>query len=117
MRKGKDETRRKKEVSCSLTRPLRYDNISRAPRETSPKESRRHATRARGGFLCRRFFEREEELTGGEKGSEEGAACLFLPLALSFSRVLERKTRNTKQNRMLLGFCRAPPKPARRIVR
>lgn len=34
------------------------------------------------------------------------------PFARSLARMLSRrKTRNTKQNRMLLGFCRAPLKP------
>lgn len=98
-----------------------------------PKESRRHATKARGGFLCRRFFERKEKTV--ERGG--GVQRRMLHLSFSFflfpllppipspflsfspspsfshmSLVLARsrhKTRNTKQNRMLLGFCRAPP--------
>ena len=100
-----------------------------------PKESRRHVTKARGGFLCRRFFEREEEMVSRTRGQERcsftlssrslllsppflpPSPSLFLSLSLSLSlslflsRASRHKTKNTKQNRMLLGFCRAPLKP------
>lgn len=125
--------RTKREVSCSLTRPLRYDNISRAPGK--------HCQRSPEGMLPKlaavSFVGDSSSVRKRRSRGEGGVQRRMLHLSFSFflfpllppipspflsfspspsfshmSLVLARsrhKTRNTKQNRMLLGFCRAPP--------
>lgn len=96
-KRGRGE-RPKREVSRNLARPLRYDNISRAPGETSSKESRRHpATKAPrrrpplSEILRARVRERRSADGGGEEGG--GRSREKVPRRLSFSLGLARKTR------------------------
>lgn len=124
--------RTKREVSCSLTRPLRYDNISRAPGKHCQRSPEGMLPKLAAVSFVGDSSSVRKRRPRGEGGPEKDAASLFFflpfpspapipPPFLSFSPspsfshvslVLARsrhKTRNTKQNRMLLGFCRAPP--------
>lgn len=97
--RGRGE-RPKREVSRNLTRPLRYDNISRASGETSSKESRRHpATKAPrrrpplSEILRARVRERDDQPTVEEKKEEEGPGkrCRDVSLSRSLSHVKREK--------------------------
>lgn len=82
---GKETKRTKREVSCSLTRPLFvmtiYLRLQGNIGEGVPKACYQSS---HGGLLCRRFFEREEEMPARERVGE-GVASLFLPSIRSSS--------------------------------
>lgn len=130
-RRWRRRRRTKREVSSySLTRPLRYDNISQAPGKHCRRSPEGMLPKlAAASFVGDSSSERKRWPAG--RGGQRRCSftlssrspflllspaplslSLFLFLFLSLARTLSRrKTRNTKQNRMLLGFCRAPPKP------
>lgn len=95
----------------ALAASLRYDNISlapgkhcrRSPEGTLPKL-------AAASFVGDSSTERKR--WPGTGGRSRKVPLLFFSLVSSPSLARSpRETRNTKQNRMLLGFCRAPLKP------